>query len=729
MPASQPALLQRLTFVSVAGSLVAIAILMGFALWAARNIDEEARRTETSFVAAGLSSILDRVPTEQESITIWDDAVVETREADQTWMTENIGKWVGDYFGHDEVYILDQNNVPIHAMRDGATVPADRFTARAAAILPLAQRLRSEIASAADDTALGELGAADTFSIDDIPVRVSVKPIVPFSSAVSLDRGQEYLHVSLRRVDDDVLREIETTYKISALHLSATASADGPVVPIMNADARLLGFLTWTPNLPGAKLLTQAVPGTIAAAALGGALLAFLLIRLRTSATSLLASEAQTRFLAFHDTLTGLPNRALFEDRLDRALVAARETGTKVALHLVDVDRFKHINDTLGHATGDTVIHQVGLRLANAIKSTDTVARLGGDEFAIVQAGIKTIAEAEAVAQRLADRFKAPFDMEGTRLTVTGSIGVVVTLAAENSRDEMLRKADIALYEAKARGRDRYTIFDGDMDDVVRRRRMIEEELRLALELGSQLKLVYQPLFAADGRRIVGAEALVRWDHPVHGRLPPDLFIGIAEERGLIGELGEFVLREASEFARRADLPWVSVNVSPLQFRDLGFADLVLEVLAQVGLPPHRLQIEITEGVLLENTAMVETALQRLRKAGIRVALDDFGTGYSSMNYLRRYAIDKLKIDKSFIAELGTSHEADALVRSMIGLARSLRLDVTAEGVETHDQFAHLASLGCHEMQGFLLSKPITEEQLQDLIKDPERYVELLKTA
>jgi diguanylate cyclase (GGDEF)-like protein len=724
-----PGILRPITFVSVAGFLAALAFLLGFAFWAAHNVDDDAARTEASFVVSGLASILDRVSTEQESITIWDDAVIKAREDDQLWMTENIGQWVGDYFGHDEVYVLDQYNRPIHAMQDGQTVETELFDARAGMVMPLAERLRVEIASANEDAAIGEMGAADTLMEGDVPVRVSVKPIVPFGASLTVDRGQEYFHVSFRRVDQDVLAEIERTYSISELRLSSERSSSGQLVPVENDSGRMLSFLTWTPNRPGAKLIAQAVPGTIAASTVGGALLVFLLMRLRRSAANLVASEAQTRFLAFHDTLTGLPNRALFEDRLDRALVNARETGTKVALLLVDVDRFKRVNDTLGHAAGDTVIRQVGLRLAGAIKSSDTVARLGGDEFAVVQTGVNTITDAETVAQRLIDRISEPMDVSGTKLYITGSLGLVVTLAAENTREEMLRKADIALYEAKGRGRARYTFFDGDMDDVVKRRRLIEDELRLALELGSQIKLVYQPLFAADGKRIVGAEALVRWDHPVHGRMAPDLFISIAEERGLIGQLGEHVLREAAEFGRRSSLPWIAVNVSPLQFRDAHFAQTVLSVIAEVGLPPSRLQLEITEGVLLENAALVESTLRTLRGAGIRVALDDFGTGYSSMNYLRRYAIDKLKIDQSFIAELGTSAESDALVRSMITLARSLRLQVSAEGIETEEQLTHLAALGCHEMQGFLLSRPISEEQLTELMERPEFYPEVLRSA
>jgi EAL domain-containing protein (putative c-di-GMP-specific phosphodiesterase class I) len=280
----------------------------------------------------------------------------------------------------------------------------------------------------------------------------------------------------------------------------------------------------------------------------------------------------------------------------------------------------------------------------------------------------------------------------------------------------MLRKADIALYEAKSQGRARYRLFVGDMDDVVRQRRAIERDLRAALSGGRQIGAVYQPLFANGGTKIVGAEALARWDHPVHGTLSPQLFIGIAEERGLIEQLGEHILRQACAFAAKADLPWVAVNVSPIQFRNDRLVERVMAILQETGLPPDRLQLEITEGVLIENQEMANRTIAAFRAQGVRIALDDFGTGYSSMSYLRRYGVDKLKIDRSFIRELGVSADADAIVRAMVSLGRALHMQVTAEGVETVDQRDHLTAIGCHELQGFLLSRPLAGEQLIELL-------------
>jgi EAL domain-containing protein (putative c-di-GMP-specific phosphodiesterase class I) len=277
---------------------------------------------------------------------------------------------------------------------------------------------------------------------------------------------------------------------------------------------------------------------------------------------------------------------------------------------------------------------------------------------------------------------------------------------------EMLREADIALYEAKGRGRGHWQVFTQSMSEGLEERRAIEQDLRSALAAGDQLRLLYQPIFAADGKTIAGAEALVRWQHPNRGMLPPDLFISVAEERGLIEQLGQWVLAEACRTLQTTNLPWLAVNVSPVELRNSRFFARALAEIASAGIDPHRLQVEITEGVLIDTTEETEAGLQRLRAAGIRLALDDFGTGYSSLNYLRRYNVDKLKIDRSFVQQLGESPDAEIIVRTIIDLARSMKMRVTAEGVSTERQRHYLVAKGCHELQGFLLGKPMPIEDV-----------------
>ena len=424
-------------------------------------------------------------------------------------------------------------------------------------------------------------------------------------------------------------------------------------------------------------------------------------------------AEERIHFLAYHDTLTGLPNRARFELELTLAVTRAAE-GLPVTLILIDLDRFKHVNDTLGHVAGDDLIRQVGTRLSLLVGAQGIVARLGGDEFAILLTG-RSANAAESIAEAVLTDLGRPFQLFGDPAFIGASLGIAPRRRGAGS-EELLREADIALYEAKARGRAGWQVFANSMSEGLDEQRAIEQDLRAALKAGDQLRLMYQPIFAADGTTIAGAEALVRWMHPARGLLSPDLFIPVAEERGLIEELGQWVFDEACRTLNTSALPWLAVNVSPVELRNARFFESVVKRLATAGIDPGRLQLEITEGVLLDTTAATEAGLQQLRAAGIRLALDDFGTGYSSLNYLRRYNVDKLKIDRSFVQQLGETPDAEVIVRTIIDLARSLGMKVTAEGVSSERQRNYLVAKGCHELQGYLLARPLPIEAMLALI-------------
>lgn len=419
-------------------------------------------------------------------------------------------------------------------------------------------------------------------------------------------------------------------------------------------------------------------------------------------------TEAHIHFLAYHDSLTGLANRAQFERDLE-SLTARAALGTPATLVLIDIDRFKHINDTLGHVAGDDLLRQLANRLFQLVGPAGVLARLGGDEFAILLSG-PAAGAAESICAAILLQFGQPFVLFDDPAFITASFGIAQWRKGSDALG-MLREADIALYEAKSRGRARWQVFAEQMAESVEEKRRIEQDLRRALTEGGELQLEYQPIMAADSRTIVGAEALVRWQHPERGRLGPDTFIGVAEERGLIEKLGEWVFEEACRMLAQTPIPWVAVNVSPLELRSRRFVDRVIESLAARRIDPRRLQLEITEGVLLDNSEATVAGLTRLREAGIRLALDDFGTGYSSLNYLRRYNVDKLKIDRSFVGQLGKSGDAEVIVRTIIDLARSLNMKVTAEGVATEQQRDYLVARGCHELQGFLLSQPLPLEE------------------
>ncbi|KRC71852.1 Phytochrome-like protein cph2 [compost metagenome] len=419
------------------------------------------------------------------------------------------------------------------------------------------------------------------------------------------------------------------------------------------------------------------------------------------------AAHAQVRYMAHHDTLTGMPNRRLFRDRLLKALDAEGAERTTAVLCL-DLDNFKSVNDTLGHQCGDELLRLLARRLPRHLREQDTLARLGGDEFAVVLPNIAERDDVRKMAERLIDAMRQPFEIDGHIVPVSVSIGIALTDTRESSPDRLLRYADMALYEAKRNGRNCLAFFKPEMEAAALKRHEVEMDLRQAI-ISQQLQLYYQPIMDVSHVRIVGREALMRWQHPTKGLILPQDFIPIAEETGLIHELGAFTLDEACAEAMRWDShETVAVNLSASQFTNGALVSLVESALVKSGLPAHRLELEITESVLLINSAGNLATLHRLKELGVKVALDDFGTGYSSLGYLRTFGFDKIKIDKSFTQDVESSREALAIIRAINGIGRSLDIPTTAEGVETPAQLERLTVEGCSHFQGYLLGRPVS---------------------
>lgn len=417
-------------------------------------------------------------------------------------------------------------------------------------------------------------------------------------------------------------------------------------------------------------------------------------------------SQQRIEYLAHHDALTGLPNRVQFNELLQHDLACAARAEGKVAVLCLDLDRFKEVNDSLGHASGDELLKGVTQRLRATVRGTDTVARLSGDEFAVIQVGCNQPDSALRLASRIRDAIGQYFTLEGGSALVGISIGVALFPDDGSSAETLLRHADLALYRAKAEGRHTFRFFEPGMDKVMRERREMELDLRSSLDK-QELYLEYQPQAETQSGTIIGFEALVRWQHPTRGRLPPDDFIGIAEECGFITQLGQWVLREACQEAARWTAPLkIAINLSPAQFQHGNLVEDVVAVLAETGLAPERLELEITEGVLLANKAAALSILTGLKQLGVRIAMDDFGTGYSSLSYLQSFPFDKIKIDRSFVAGLQGNDEARAIVKAVIGLSHALNLPVIAEGVENKHQLDLLRKELCTEVQGYLIGKP-----------------------
>ncbi len=421
-------------------------------------------------------------------------------------------------------------------------------------------------------------------------------------------------------------------------------------------------------------------------------------------------SERQIAHMARHDALTDLPNRVLLRETLEHELKRVKR-GECLAVLCLDLDQFKSVNDALGHPIGDELLKLVGERLRGCTREPDTVARLGGDEFAIIMTKMEDPSDAAALSKRIRDSIIKPYQIDGHQIVTDISIGISVAPFDALEADPLLRNADMALYGAKADGRGTYRFFEQEMNTRMKARRELEMDLRKAL-VGKEFELHYQPLVNLQSNEVNGFEALLRWHHPKRGLVSPADFIPIAEETGLIVPLGEWVLKSACYEA--VDWPEhikVAVNLSPAQLNNRNLLSMVTGALRETGMPPHRLQLEITETVLLQNTFATLATLHELRKLGIQVALDDFGTGYSSLSYLRSFPFDKIKIDRSFIQDLSNGVEPAAIVQAVANLAKCLNMTSTAEGVETQQQLELLQAMGCTEMQGYLFSraKPASE--------------------
>jgi diguanylate cyclase (GGDEF)-like protein/PAS domain S-box-containing protein len=433
------------------------------------------------------------------------------------------------------------------------------------------------------------------------------------------------------------------------------------------------------------------------------------------------AAEERVQYLAYYDALTGLPNRTLLQDRLAKALASARRRKDKVALLFLDLDRFKDINDSLGHSVGDLFLQQVGERLKKWGREHDTVARLGGDEFLIMVTEVKDASDAAIAGERLMDAMTAEFVVQGHLLSINCSLGISVFPEHGSDGETLIKNADAAMYSAKDNGRNNFRFFTEEMNARVVERLTLESSLRFALEK-KQLFLVYQPQMDIATGRITGMEALLRWRHPNLGLVPPDKFIRIAENSGLIVPIGEWVLRTACRQARKwqdEGLPAVSVavNVSAVQFRQERFCELIGRVLRETGLAPQYLELELTESLLLANAEVMLSVVQELKTMGLTLAIDDFGTGYSSFSYLRQFPVNKFKIDRSFIRDVAVNPDDAAITAAIISMAKSLRLKVIAEGVETEEQISFLRTHQCDEIQGYYFSKPLSPEQATDKLR------------
>ena len=696
-------------------SMAVCGLLLLSLYWAAAASDAIAVARQRDVVALTVSKLKSSIAHDQESVTVWDDAVSNSIARNRDWMDTNLGVWMNTYFGHDAAIVLTADVNPIYQF---VVDPNDARISGglSAAYLPLAKRLKERLVAGDEEGTSSKvlsIGEADIVYVGSRPAIVSVKPIVSDTGDIEQQPGQQNLHVAVRFLDGDLAATVGQEYQFRNLRFTLHHPTDPrfSYLTLQSRSGHVVGYFEWQPFKPGHKVLAATIPAIavaflaiFSAASFGGN--AFW-----RRSNRLQASREQLQYQATHDGLTGLANRSEFHARVAVAAQNARE-GEVHAVLFTDLDRFKEVNDSLGHPAGDKLISLVAARLTGLLPDA-LVARIGGDEFTVF-VKLNEFPEAEQVAKTIVVELRMPFEIDGTHIAIGASVGLALKQGVFDA-NEAIRQADIALYHAKAAGRNTYAIFGDHMDELLRKRRALEADLRKAVNDGAQIETFYQPVFSAGEGVLCSFEALARWNHPEFGYISPEQFIPLAEECGLIHEIGGAILEDAC--AMMAEFPNVDIalNASVLELCSPAYPLTVIAALEKWQIPAHRLEIEITESVATGEDGRSERNIGALRAAGVRFAIDDFGTGYSSFSRVQKIEVDRIKIDKSFIEEMHRS-DSRALVLAMINIARAKGLKITAEGVETNEQRHILMNMGCHYLQGFLLSRPLSPEAARALL-------------
>jgi diguanylate cyclase (GGDEF)-like protein len=651
----------------------------------------------------------------------------EARALSSEQLQQRLGRWLKGLQDHDYAIVIDsagnQSSTPI---TDGAP----NWTATAFPQLsPLIDYARGRSAAPPQRVVrlvpeTGEpTGTEPAAYIQSVTNRIAIVAAIPLVAAGDAAAQRSPVFISVMFLDEE-LDEIGGRLSLANLRDASRSTVDpgDHVFPLVDNRGNVIARFAWSPQRPGAQVLESVFP-FIGIAMAGFAVLAGLVLRyMRFTAATIVAGENRLRYLALHDPLCGLPNRIFFGERLEAIIAEVRRGASPAAVFYIDLDHFKDVNDTLGHPVGDELLRNVTLRLSRTLRGNDLVARLGGDEFAVITSASSDHSALQGMAGRLISTLCAPYDVHGHTIVIGASIGIaVIDHRSEGGAADVMRYADMALYRAKNEGRNRACIYDAVMDANVSQRKLVEQDLREAIEQDG-LHVLYQPIVNASGETVIGVEALARWQHPSRGLVSPTEFIPIAEHSGLIIELGARVLRRACIEGKSWPGMTVSVNVSPLQFRQLDFVSVVERVLNETDFDPTCLELELTESTLLGNVDIAESAMRRLKALGVRLALDDFGTGYSSLLYLRRFPFDKLKIDRSFVNSIERAADAAAIVHAIVSLGRGLGMKVTAEGVETAEQHLFLRAAGVHCMQGFRFGTPCTAAEITTRIATPGVY-------
>lgn len=701
---------QRDNFWALAAvGLAAIATLAAGIFVFAQRSDEIAREREEAVISNGLSGRVHEIEHLIVPNAVWDDSVRNLdNHFDASWAHDNIGQFYKSTGGFGFALVLDAEDGVKYAMIDGEDTSAANASAeRSAAATNISEvRQREHQGRSNGDTLANAIQSSSIDWINDRLYIVTATLVQPDFGRARLMHSRAPIVLTGREIDEGFLSAFGDRYMLENLHLHDGDSRQEPIdahAVLRDKTGAVIATLDWTPEQPGLGLMRDALPAVIALFATMLGITLALYARARHARKGLEQSEKRSAHMARHDALTGLPNRMSFEELLFEAVLQAARTGEPFGVLCMDLDRFKELNDTFGHDVGDEALKQVAERLSQRTKAYNRCARLDGDGFAILVRAPEN--DVRSLAGEIVAALEEPFSLSVGPRFIGCSVGVSVSDELLFEPLEMLRRADMALYRAKSEGRGCYRVFDHAMDQEFRTRRQMRDDLRTDIAAG-RLQMVYQPQVRLSGE-VVGVEALVRWTHETMGPISPSVFVPLAEESGLIQALGDFTLKQAATDGLRWPGVRTAVNVSASQLQMPGFVERVRAIVQESGSRPESIEIELTEGVLYTNEEQMRSALSELHESGFSIALDDFGTGYSSLSYLPRFPIDKIKIDRSFVTELGHDAKADALFSAIVKLAQGLGMRVIAEGVETQEQWLRLTAAGCPKVQGYVASKPL----------------------
>ncbi len=685
--------------------IVAAAIFAGQMILSemASQVDRSEARSAERSVNAALNSLLTRLRDTHADYAVWDDAVRGLYgTVSQQFVDSNLKDSTKQATLFDTVYVLDESNRSILGYQNGNATMRDAAAEFGSPLAGMIEHVREH--SGPYDAVTGYLrGRSGAL------YAVAVGSILPSTNAVSPPAGTTRLLLLGRTLDEARLERLRQEFVLHGLRLVTNPQPGQIGVPLVDPTGARIGLMTWTPSEQGAEAVKRVLPTAYLAVGLVCLMMMFLMAIGYFNLVEVRKREREAVFAANHDGLTGLPNRAALGRALEAATSVHRRDRTPVALVYLDLDGFKEVNDAYGHESGDALLRHVAAGFAAICSGEGLLARVGGDEFALLLHRAEPVAGVEGLADRLIHFFDQPIAINGRMISIGTSIGVAVMTEEGLSAEELLRRSDVAMYLAKEFGRNRVAFYDPSIDAARAERMRLADQLREAIRT-DQLAVVYQPIFEATTLRPTGVEALLRWLHPEIGLVPPDIFVPIAEESGLIDQIGAFVLDRACRDAMAWPDVRLSVNVSAVQFRNPKFDVILADVVAETGFPLARLEIEMTETHLVANPERAQTIIANLRARGVAISLDDFGTGYSSIGYLRSFSFDKLKLDRSLVVGITTNDTARELCEATIAIARALDLKVTAEGVETEREAAVLRQAGCDYLQGYAFARPMSAE-------------------